>query len=486
MKHIILLLWHKNMEQLKNLINLFDEDFTFYIHLDRKSAVSEKEVAELNNLRSNICVYKKYRVNWGGFYILKAELFLLQQIFKNQESFGYVHIFSGQDYPIKNIHEIKRFFEVHKNEEFIEYMRLPSAKWEHGTYDRFNYYRLNDFLDIHTPMGYKYITGFVKLQQSIGYKRRVPRCFNFLYGGSTWMSITSECAKYIIDYHSKNKAFYNRLKYTFASDEVYFHTVILNSPFAKNVRNNNLRCILWKDNGASPVILTEKHWREIITSDCLFARKFDYIYSKRLLDNIDTYILKDECITITSQGYWQDERLEGHLYDNGLARGILSLLSFMQVKTIADFGCGSGCYVALLRNNGYDVEGYDENPTVEKRSALLFTDGFYCQCVDFTEDLEAEEPFDLIISLEIGEHIPFENEDVFLMNLVRNAHNYILLSWAGEEQSGEGCINCHSNNDIILKMKDLGLSFNSPVSSYLRKCATLWRFKNTIMFFEKM
>lgn len=37
MKHAILLLWHKDIEQLKNLIGLFDEDFKFYIHIDKKA-----------------------------------------------------------------------------------------------------------------------------------------------------------------------------------------------------------------------------------------------------------------------------------------------------------------------------------------------------------------------------------------------------------------------------------------------------------------
>lgn len=485
MKHIILLLWHKDMEQLKDLVGFFDEDFTFYIHLDRKSTVSEIEVADLKNIRPNIHVFQKYKINWGGFNILKAELFLLREIIKNGEFFDYVHFFSGQDYPIKKLRDIKSFFEVSRNYEFIEYMRLPSEKWDLGTYDRFNYYRLNDFFDFNTPVGHKHITGFVKFQKSIGYKRRVPDSFDFLYGGSNWMSITSECAKYIIDYQRKNKTFYNRLKYTFASDEVYFHTVILNSPFARNVRNNNLRCILWKDNNGSPETLTEKHWWEIMTSDCLFARKFDYKYSKKLLGYIGAYILKDEHLSIASQGYWQSETLEGHKYDNGLAGGILNLLSFTQVKTIADFGCGPGWYTALLRNNGYAVEGYDGNPNVEKGSALLFDDDFYCQCVDFTEDLEAEKTFDLVMSLEVGEHIPFENEDIFIMNIVRNARNYVLLSWAVEGQAGSGHVNCHSNKYIISKMKDLGFGFNSPVSSYLRKCATLWWFKNTILFFEK-
>ena len=83
MKHAILLLWHKDMEQLRNLIKLFDEDFKFYIHIDKKSIVSEEEIRLLENNHQIASIYQKYRINWGGFNILKAELFLLQRIIKD-------------------------------------------------------------------------------------------------------------------------------------------------------------------------------------------------------------------------------------------------------------------------------------------------------------------------------------------------------------------------------------------------------------------
>ena len=78
MKHAILLLWHKDMEQLRNLIKLFDEDFKFYIHIDKKSIVSEEEIRLLENNHQIASIYQKYRINCGGFNILKAELILLQ------------------------------------------------------------------------------------------------------------------------------------------------------------------------------------------------------------------------------------------------------------------------------------------------------------------------------------------------------------------------------------------------------------------------
>ena len=292
MKHAILLLWHKDIEQLKNLIRLFDEDFKFYIHIDKKSIITKEEIERLKNNCQIAGVYQKYRINWGGFNILKAELLLLQEIVKNN-SIDYIHFMSGQDYPIKKLDDIKSFFKNNNGREFIEYMKLPVEKWEYGTYDRFVYYRLNDWFDYNTCKGYKIIEKFITLQKRIGYKRRIPDQFEHLYGGSNWMSITYECAKHMTENKRKFRRFYNRLKYTFAADEVYFHTVILNSIFADKVENNNQRCILW-DGKCSPIDLNETHWWKIINSNRLFARKLDYKVSAKLMECINRHLFTND------------------------------------------------------------------------------------------------------------------------------------------------------------------------------------------------
>jgi hypothetical protein len=102
-----------------------------------------------------------------------------------------------------------------------------------------------------------------------------------------------------------------------------------------------------------------------------------------------------------------------------------------------------------------------------------------------TEELEAEEPFDMVISLEVGEHIPERWESIYIDNLTRNARSYILMSWAVEGQPGDGHVNGRSNEYVINQMKSRGYTINWPVSRYLRKSASLWWFKNTIMLFER-
>ena len=48
MKHAILLLWHTNVKQLMELIDRFDDDFTFYIHVDKKSNEVIEELKRKN------------------------------------------------------------------------------------------------------------------------------------------------------------------------------------------------------------------------------------------------------------------------------------------------------------------------------------------------------------------------------------------------------------------------------------------------------
>lgn len=484
MKHAILLLWHKDVEQLKELLRFFDADFTFYIHIDKKTAITPDIVRSLQDIHPQIKLWSKYKVFWGGIGILEAELFLMEKIVEDG-GYDYVHLMSGQDYPVKRLDEIKSYFKDYKGWEFVEYMPLPDEKWEQGTYRRFELYRLNDCMDYHSPKGYKWINRINTLQQRCGIKRSIPDHFPRLYGGSNWMSITYGCATYIIRNRSKHRHFFRRLRFTFAPDEVYFHAVILNSPFAEKVTGNNLRLVIWNGKSGSPETLTEKHWWEVATTDRLIARKVDRQKSALLLNNLHRYILYPEKVSVSDSGYWTSNSLKGHVYDNGLGTALLNLLPYLHVRTIADLGCGPGWYVAMLRRNGYDVQGYDGNPAVEEMSSLFFEDGFYCQNVDLTEELEAEEPFDMVISLEVGEHIPERWESIYIDNLTRNARSYILMSWAVEGQPGDGHVNGRSNEYVINQMKSRGYTINWPVSRYLRKSASLWWFKNTIMLFER-
>lgn len=213
-------------------------------------------------------------------------------------------------------------------------------------------------------------------------------------------------------------------------------------------------------------------------------RKFDAVFSAPLINDIKKYIINDAPLSIGATGTWGNTYFRGHVFDSGLADAIYDLIKNTSIRSIGDFGCGPGWYVAYLRRRGFDIEGYDGNPNVEELSSKFFGDGFYCQHVDLTEEVAASEPFDMVISLEVGEHIPVKYEEIFIQNMVRNSSKYILLSWAIENQPGDGHVNCRSNDYIISKLSTYGFIHIEPISEYLRARSNQWWFQNTLMFFQ--
>jgi hypothetical protein len=71
-------------------------------------------------------------------------------------------------------------------------------------------------------------------------------------------------------------------------DELFFQTIVLHSPFADTVVNDNLRYIDWSRRPA-PAILHAQDFPSLIGSGKLFARKFDANVDARILDMLDEH-----------------------------------------------------------------------------------------------------------------------------------------------------------------------------------------------------
>ncbi len=113
------------------------------------------------------------------------------------------------------------------------------------------------------------------------------------YGGSQWWMINHETLLYVLNYLDSNPWYTAFHKYTFAADEVFFHTIIMNAEQLKHrVMNDSKRFLIWPDTSkAHPEILVEKDIDAIENSDALFARKFDAQYNTVILDLVDTHCL---------------------------------------------------------------------------------------------------------------------------------------------------------------------------------------------------
>ncbi|NQT71906.1 MAG: hypothetical protein HQ553_03945 [Chloroflexi bacterium] len=279
---------YKNPNQVKRLIDVLRyPDSSFYIHIDRKvdpqpffTLIPDEQTKDIHFVRN------RAEVNWGGFGLTQATLNSLQEIRQStpENDLDYLFLLTAQDYPLKSNAEIHSFLEENKGNEFISYAKMPTPFWTPaGGIWRVERYHFD---------GVRYGRFLRNLAHWFLPKRKPPMGLT-AYGGSTWWCLTYECVKYVLDFIDKNPKFVRFYKRVHIPDEMFFSTIIMNSPFADNAVSeitsqyleDDIRYLRWT--GAHPDVLTKDDLNTLLESDKLFARKFDPSIDSTILDLID-------------------------------------------------------------------------------------------------------------------------------------------------------------------------------------------------------
>ena len=291
MKVAYIILVHKNPQQVKRLIgSLRHVNVSFYLHVDKKvDSRPFHAVLKDPNDKNVFFVGDRAKVYLYGFGIVQATLNAMRKIQEINAGgdLDYVFLISGQDYPIKTNDEIFAFLDRNYGKEFISYTGMPTSIWFKSGMNRIEEYHLYD-----VRIGHR----LRRLANAILPRRRFLDGFT-PYGGATWWCLTYKCVVYLLDFVRNNKKFMKFFKYTHIPDEMFFQTIILNSPFAKDAvgkisgaeLGDDQRYLRWSHEygGAHPEILRKEDLAVLVQSDKLFARKFDMDVDSVILDLID-------------------------------------------------------------------------------------------------------------------------------------------------------------------------------------------------------
>lgn len=275
---------HKYPEQVARLVNkIMHPQMDIYIHVDKK--VNEYPFRKA--IKNNCVFFIQDRVNvrWAGFSNALATVNGLREILSSKIQYEYIHVISGQDYPIKSNDNIFDFFLKNMGKEFMHYKSLYD-EWQEAL-PKIEHYHFEDW-----SIKGKYRLSF--LLRRILPKRKFPYSWK-PYGYSRWFSITSHLAKYMIEFMDNHPEFVKFFRYTTCGDEIFFCTIALHSPYAENIVNDDLRYVDWSTKiqdpkAANPKILTIDDWDKLKASDKLWARKFDMHKDNEILSLIDAYI----------------------------------------------------------------------------------------------------------------------------------------------------------------------------------------------------
>ena len=297
MRIAYIIIAHKLPDQLVRLVRKLNSDTAiFLIHIDKKTnaEIYQKMVSPLENYK-NVYFIKRHVCNWGHFTLVNASLKGIQEILRLGMACDYVVLLSGQDYPIKSNSYIQEFLLASDGRSYLEYFSLPTDRWDDGEggFDRLNYWhfnfygqeftflRKNGYLD-HVPDQL-----WSTLAEIVPVSRSFPGSMDF-FGGSAFWCLSRDCVEYIDSFVRQNIKFVKFFKYVKIPDEIFFQTILLNSPFQDLLVDDDLRYISWPSHPSRhPEILNKHDFERFINTENLFARKFDITVDTDVLDMID-------------------------------------------------------------------------------------------------------------------------------------------------------------------------------------------------------
>ncbi len=283
-RHAYLIICHKNFKQLALLLKLIDHQANdIYIHIDKK--VRNAPYSELNNAVKKAGLYftKRVKVTWGGYSQIKAELVLLRASIKN--NYSYYHLLSEACMPLHTQEYIHNFFMQNKGKEFMRVENISGADNKYlrarlKTYHFFQeYIGRNKQRNLFTIVDKKH----QKIQNRFGVNR-IKESFEYYYGDN-WFSITNDLAHYLVSNFRKINRY---MKHSICADEIFMQTLTMMSPYKENIVGHCARLIDW--NRGRPYVFKNTDFEELISSDKIFARKFDKDVDEEIIINIYNYL----------------------------------------------------------------------------------------------------------------------------------------------------------------------------------------------------
>jgi hypothetical protein len=268
-----IILAHTLPDQLVRLVRRLGSDRAlFLVHVDARAPDEYMEIVRRElGAQANVELLPRRRVQWCGFSLVEAALSGIHRLLRAEDPPDYGVLLTGQDYPICTPAEIEDrlataagySFLTHRPSQGRFLRRMTRAHW-HGT------------------LGSRKVR-FPNRLMPLSFPRRIPAGLEPWDGSAHWC-LSRECLEYVVTRESRTIDFF---RWVACPEESFFQSILMSSPLAPTLVNDDLRYVDWSEGGASPRVLTVFDLDRMLASDALFARKFDPRVDPDVIDLLD-------------------------------------------------------------------------------------------------------------------------------------------------------------------------------------------------------
>lgn len=280
------ILAHKNPAQIARLLKaIAHPDNVFVLHYEKSAPRSEHaELARLAEEMPNLHLLPSRRVLWGRFTQIGVQLEGIERCLELSGKWSHFITLTGQDFPLLPQAAMVEELSGVAAMSYLSYFDpFAAAIWK-NVEDRTGLIHLDSApLEALLRVPFfgrriRWICGWSRCMPSVPFvRRKLPAWFRYM-GGANHVVLSREAASYVVNDPNAGNII-RWLKYSGHPDESIFQSVLVNSPLAGSIVNDDRRAIYWGEVGSpSPMTLTcaQLPWlREAKAAGKLFARKFD-------------------------------------------------------------------------------------------------------------------------------------------------------------------------------------------------------------------
>jgi SAM-dependent methyltransferase len=185
---------------------------------------------------------------------------------------------------------------------------------------------------------------------------------------------------------------------------------------------------------------------------------------------------------VGAQPYSQDYYTKRNQGARRSARAVVPLvLDLVRARSVVDVGCGVGTWLSVFREYGVeDILGVD-GEHIDRRLLEIPPDRF--RALDLEQPFRLDREFDLVVSLEVAEHLPEARAGAFVESLTRLGP-VVVFSAAIPFQGGRRHVNLQWPEYWVQRFAERGYAVIDCLRRKIWDNADVqwWYAQNTLLF----